>query len=257
MVFPARLQLTAAILFGVAALASCARNVSQTIPEQYTVQSDHTFNVPYEKAWQETVKAISGQERIRSMDRKSGVILTEAAPVDDRAAALSEVSNPAKSYKNSYTVKLTEAGPAKTTIKIETHLTEKYPTLADRESKDQGLATYLRQELFRRICGDLYQNPAKCLALFPNHNSAVCLPALKPVPNPEDDVSAANIDPMWKLDINIKDLQQALARECYDPGPIDGRMGQKTRAALIRFQKDNKLEPTGKLDESTMIALEI
>ncbi|KJS03284.1 MAG: hypothetical protein VR65_02665 [Desulfobulbaceae bacterium BRH_c16a] len=62
---------------------------------------------------------------------------------------------------------------------------------------------------------------------------------------------------MWKMEIDVKELQKALADAGYNPGPIDGLMGKKTRAALTRFQKDNNLEPTGLLDEATMIALEI
>lgn len=254
----ARLNLFAAVLFSVVLLASCAGNIPQDIPENYTAPTEHTFNVPYEKAWPEVVKAVSGSGPARLMNKEGGLIVTESAVVDRVTPAPSEGPTFGKNYKNSYTIKLTEKGPNQTVVKVQTHLTEEYLSFYDRECKAESLAAFLRQELFRRICANIYQDPAKCITLFPSYNTAVCAPpAVKPSSGPEEEVSKEGLDPMWKMEINVKELQQALAREGYDPGPIDGRMGKKTRAALIRFQKDNKLEPTGKLDESTMIALEI
>jgi peptidoglycan hydrolase-like protein with peptidoglycan-binding domain len=38
----------------------------------------------------------------------------------------------------------------------------------------------------------------------------------------------------------------------YDPGPIDGIIGEKTAHAIKQFQHDNDLLVTGKLDEKTI-----
>jgi peptidoglycan hydrolase-like protein with peptidoglycan-binding domain len=46
-------------------------------------------------------------------------------------------------------------------------------------------------------------------------------------------------------------LQEALKDKGNDPGPIDGRIGPKTRAALKAFQESNGLKPTGQLDNQT------
>lgn len=45
--------------------------------------------------------------------------------------------------------------------------------------------------------------------------------------------------------------QHALARHGYDPGPVDGRMGPRTRAALRAFQTERGLAPHGQLDDAT------
>lgn len=45
--------------------------------------------------------------------------------------------------------------------------------------------------------------------------------------------------------------QRALARQGHDPGPVDGRMGPRTRAALRAFQTERGLAPHGQLDEAT------
>jgi peptidoglycan hydrolase-like protein with peptidoglycan-binding domain len=47
----------------------------------------------------------------------------------------------------------------------------------------------------------------------------------------------------------VKKLQEALKAKGDDPGAIDGVMGRKTVAALKRFQADNGLKATGKLDK--------
>lgn len=255
----ANIPFSAAILSSVLLLASCAEKFPRDIPENYAVPHEYTFSVPFEKAWQEVVKTVSGRHRLLSVDKGNGVIVTEFAEIAGTNGAGKEGGSAfGRTYKNSYIVKVAEAGKGKTAISIKAHLKEEYFSLYDRECPAESFAAYLRQELFRGICADLYENPAKCLALFPTHNAAVCLPSAPPPSSAkEDDISHPNLDPMWKLEINVRELQKALARAGYDPGPIDGLMGRKTRAALIRFQKDNKLEASGKLDESTMIALEI
>jgi peptidoglycan hydrolase-like protein with peptidoglycan-binding domain len=46
-------------------------------------------------------------------------------------------------------------------------------------------------------------------------------------------------------------LQEALKAKGHDPGPIDGIMGPKTRAALKAFQEASGITATGKLDDQT------
>lgn len=50
---------------------------------------------------------------------------------------------------------------------------------------------------------------------------------------------------------NIKKAQETLHSKGYDPGPIDGVMGSKTRQAISAYQKAEKLPVTGHLDEAT------
>jgi Putative peptidoglycan binding domain len=49
----------------------------------------------------------------------------------------------------------------------------------------------------------------------------------------------------------VKAVQKALQDKGMDPGPVDGRMGPKTMAALKAFQKDQKLTESGRLDDQT------
>jgi len=50
---------------------------------------------------------------------------------------------------------------------------------------------------------------------------------------------------------DVKKLQEALKAKGQDPGPVDGIMGPKTRAALKAFQKTSGLKETGELDDQT------
>ena len=52
----------------------------------------------------------------------------------------------------------------------------------------------------------------------------------------------------------VREVQAALKVKGYDPGPIDNVLGSLTKAALIKFQKDNGL-PIGSLDLKTLNAL--
>ncbi|HET6238234.1 MAG TPA: peptidoglycan-binding domain-containing protein [Acetobacteraceae bacterium] len=44
-----------------------------------------------------------------------------------------------------------------------------------------------------------------------------------------------------------REVQAALRRLGYDPGPVDGIFGPLTRAAIRRFQQDLGEKPTGSL----------
>ncbi|MGH9783476.1 MAG: peptidoglycan-binding domain-containing protein [Terriglobia bacterium] len=51
------------------------------------------------------------------------------------------------------------------------------------------------------------------------------------------------------------EIQKALAGLGYDPGPTDGVWGSKSVAALQAYQRDQGLEPTGKIDSLSLIRL--
>ena len=53
----------------------------------------------------------------------------------------------------------------------------------------------------------------------------------------------------------VSKKQTALKTAGFDPGPIDGVIGKKTREALRGFQKANNLKETGRLDKATIAAL--
>ena len=54
---------------------------------------------------------------------------------------------------------------------------------------------------------------------------------------------------------DIRAAQQALKDKGFDPGPIDGRMGQRTKAALSEYQGKENLKATGRLDRETKARL--
>jgi hypothetical protein len=50
-------------------------------------------------------------------------------------------------------------------------------------------------------------------------------------------------------------VQQQLAKRGYYKGAIDGDFGPASRSALSRFQRENGLKETGRIDEPTLMAL--
>lgn len=70
-------------------------------------------------------------------------------------------------------------------------------------------------------------------------------------------LAIAALNPIAKtLDKGVSGAQGRLSNLGYDPGKIDGIVGPKTTAAVKRFQKDQKMDPTGALDSATLAALE-
>lgn len=55
----------------------------------------------------------------------------------------------------------------------------------------------------------------------------------------------------------LLEAQIALARRGISPGSIDGKAGSQTRAALLSFQRQENLPPTGVLDEATKARLAV
>ncbi len=58
----------------------------------------------------------------------------------------------------------------------------------------------------------------------------------------------ANLEVFW--------VQGVLEDAGYDPGPQDGIMGPRTRGELNRFQRDQDLPKTGRIDPATKAALQ-
>lgn len=53
----------------------------------------------------------------------------------------------------------------------------------------------------------------------------------------------------------VKQVQEKLSSQGYDPGPADGKMGPKTQQALKKLQEDRSLKTSGQLDQQTLATL--
>jgi peptidoglycan hydrolase-like protein with peptidoglycan-binding domain len=67
--------------------------------------------------------------------------------------------------------------------------------------------------------------------------------------------AAQNISPDRLSEQEIKDLQQALNREGFDSGNVDGIWGPETRAAVSNFQERQNIAGNGELNHETLSAL--
>ena len=63
--------------------------------------------------------------------------------------------------------------------------------------------------------------------------------------------SVGNVD-MKKA---VQNIQRILNKNGYDAGGADGVMGQKTKNAIMAFQKDNGMDATGQIDEKLVRTL--
>jgi uncharacterized protein (TIGR02594 family) len=57
--------------------------------------------------------------------------------------------------------------------------------------------------------------------------------------------------------ISTKQIQQALAREGINPGPIDGIMGRQTERAILQFNAKYGMAPVARLSESGLKILKL
>lgn len=56
-------------------------------------------------------------------------------------------------------------------------------------------------------------------------------------------------------DSMTRTVQEALVEKGFDPGPIDGMWGPKTKAAVVQFQESAGLTPNGQIDGPTKSGL--
>src|SRR5688500_13006762 len=64
-------------------------------------------------------------------------------------------------------------------------------------------------------------------------------------------------DALFVDDQTVRQAQKTLNDRGFKTGGIDGKMGPQTQAALVNFQRAEKLAPTGRLDRQTLAALGI
>ena len=67
--------------------------------------------------------------------------------------------------------------------------------------------------------------------------------------------SASAADALFVDAKTVAQVQKKLNDRGFRTGGVDGRMGPQTQAALVNFQRSEKLQPTGKLDRPTLTTL--
>lgn len=255
------------LLFLVVLLSSCAENLPRDIPNTYTAPVEHTFAVPYDKAWTGIVAAISEDNRITTIDRESGLIVTDYITVDKKILTVSATASFDWPYKVRYSVRLLALSPEKTSVGIEAGLMMEKFALYKQERNVDWFEAYLRQDLFRKICKNLYRKESQCDGLFPDYYISLgTCPGLRgPVVvdeetmQPEEKAIARQAPQPPRVSKvpgkSVKQAQQALADAGFNPGPVDGKIGARTRSALMAFQQVKGMSGSGELDQATLMAL--
>ena len=121
----------------------------------------------------------------------------------------------------------------------------------DAAAKRDEIANSLRPEQLEKARGmvDLW----KAKPVDPETNSVEIPESWQESPDTTAavDMKSAGID-MKKA---IGNIQRILNKNGYDAGGADGVMGEKTKNAIMAFQKDNGMSPTGEIDEKLVRTL--
>jgi peptidoglycan hydrolase-like protein with peptidoglycan-binding domain len=67
--------------------------------------------------------------------------------------------------------------------------------------------------------------------------------------------AAVGADALYVDAKTVAQVQKTLNDRGFKTGGVDGRMGPQTQAALVNFQRAEKLPPNGKLDRQTLMKL--
>ena len=85
-----------------------------------------------------------------------------------------------------------------------------------------------------------------------SNKSKELAPELKPGPGTSQAVDPPRATASKAAGGDVRVVQETLKAKGHDPGPIDGRLGPKTTAALRDFQKKEGLPASGRLDGQTL-----
>ncbi len=230
-------------------LSSCAETNVDTIRGGTIQVNDYRdFIGSEDRVWKALINALSEKEIIKVFDRGSGLVVTDYGTVAGRELEAVKTLLLAMTYKYSYTVNLLPQAGNKTRIRVKVNLLGQQVGFYEREVSDIAVEKYLTKDLFDRICNSLSPgNPYGCS----EQNQARSNYSQKQSSYVNRPSSFQN----HKGDPLTRSVQQRLRNLGYAPGPVDGKMGNKTRNAIIRFQKDNGLTAHSKLDMVTLQAL--
>jgi len=87
--------------------------------------------------------------------------------------------------------------------------------------------------------------------------AAPATPATQDEPEASAGQAAAAPAPEVRLDSRetILWVQESLRELGYNPGPLDGAMGRRTRAAIQRYERDNDIPVTGRMSAALVASL--
>ncbi len=197
-----------------------------------------------EQVWVALINALSKEEVIKAFDCGKGLVVT-----DYRTVAGKEVQTKTPSYKYSYTVNVLPQQADITGVRVQVTLRSQHADFYKREGSDIEVERSLTRDLFTRICRSLPSGSGKSSGC--SDYQAKSNPSQKQAPYISRQASSQ------KLTGNpqTRSVQQRLLDLGYAPGKVDGKMGKKTRKAIMRFQNDKGLPAHSKLDRKTLQAL--
>lgn len=86
-------------------------------------------------------------------------------------------------------------------------------------------------------------------------SAALAVPALANKSMHSDSQQQQSGGMMQSQSSDLISVQEKLNERGYDVGSVDGKMGKKTKQAIRKFQQDQGLKVTGRLDQNTHAAL--
>ncbi len=223
--------------------SSCVSNL-QNFQSDVVCPVEYVFHADFDRTWEASMQAVLSLSAVDEMDRKKGIITSDIALVDGRTFQSPDQALFGHLYKYSYRISLTPTGRGLTRINTDVRLYyEKMMGAKRYETRWNMVENYLRDKLYRRICANLFPGGnGPCANGFTGMSSVVQAP---------ETVTRKRSRRVRRPDPQVQMAQQILAANDYDPGPTDGLMGKKTRNALKKFQEDNGLTPSGRIDAET------
>lgn len=221
-------------------LFACSSNIKHIQTVETTVPKLKTYNAPFEKVWGATQRALSETDTFKVLDKSSKIMVTEFRTVDSKELSLAQTYFLGKTYKSSYTVNFIQQSSGKTDVLVNVKLQAVQVALLAREESNENVEAFLRKNIFAKIESNLGLGTDT----LSNENTSI---------KNKNRITQKKVEPAPEM--TIAEMQQRLLDLGYQAGPVDGIAGSRTIAALKKFQHDNNLPVTGRLNNETIINL--
>jgi hypothetical protein len=218
------------VLVSTANFFACTSNIQHVQSVETAVVKQKTYNTPFEKVWNATQRALSENETFKVLDKSSKIMVTEFRTVDSKELSLVQTYFLGKTYKSSYTVNFIQHSIGKTDVRVNVKLQAVQVVLLAREESNENVEAYLRKNIFDKIESNLSLGRTTL----------------------SDKNSSIKNENIIAPEMTIAEMQQRLLDLGYQAGPADGIAGNRTIAALKKFQRDNNLPVTGRLNNETI-----
>ena len=227
--------------------AGCGRTAQPPAEKAINCPVAYAYNASFQVTWDASLMALSKYGSIDIQDQITRKRTTKVAQFEGSLLQHLDYDVHGLIFDYNFEIEYVIEGAA--TTRIQTHVRlnpDQFARLWYPEWHMAQVENFLRERFYRDLCTVIFPD-GKGHCSRGIHNETSAQPEEKPtVIKPPRAPRPAPV-----FDEKLQAAQKALRQAGYDPGPADGFIGTRTTEALKKYQLDQGITVTGKLNKAT------